>query len=558
MIFFFLQRVGFAAVMASGLVAISCSLHAEDRQMLCSEGFGSFDSKFSTGITVSVVPMRSSSFASRVCSASLSWNGTVLPVMPRASEIDLDVLGADFGLGSPVVAFAVRMVGSDKVVQYSIYSLKKPAQLLRTLKGGSYFNAADTDMDGRVEIWTDDAEAMAAGFDNLPLSALDGAPTIVLRFEQRRLMDVSAEFRADYDRQIAGLKAELSPSQLSFFKASDGRLVNRSAMPIEESHRLVTTKVKILEIVWAYLYSGRETEAWQALTDLWPPGDVERTHTLIDQVRARGMHSNVDGTVERPTGFHIRKHAPVFDAEMQYAKDDHMQNFQVDVMPREILLRRPPSPATGQANLNAEVVLNLVIDSAGKVRSAKSEGKPDKDLIASTANWKFIPAHQGWTRSGEQHALRCDALPVSSSYWRNALRLSSAAFIVLLWFRSGALQAVDPVPPDSRAQVVHAYAMAELGRHSEAILAFEGMHGRDADGGTLELERSAYLQASRYTEDCGKDRACMAEDLLAVGRLPDALSAQRQQIKDIRNDQKNASSQRRRARWPERPGDSGG
>ena len=36
--------------------------------------------------------------------------------------------------------------------------------------------------------------------------------------------------------------------------------------------------------------------------------------------------------------------------------------------------------------------MNLVIDAAGKVRSAKTEGTPDKALIDATADWKFIPA----------------------------------------------------------------------------------------------------------------------------------------------------------------------
>jgi hypothetical protein len=42
--------------------------------------------------------------------------------------------------------------------------------------------------------------------------------------------------------------------------------------------------------------------------------------------------------------------------------------------------------------LGAEAVMNLVIDAAGKVRSASQEGKPGRDLISATANWKFIPA----------------------------------------------------------------------------------------------------------------------------------------------------------------------
>jgi hypothetical protein len=35
--------------------------------------------------------------------------------------------------------------------------------------------------------------------------------------------------------------------------------------------------------------------------------------------------------------------------------------------------------------------VNLVIDAAGKVRSASAEGKPEKALMDATADWKFIP-----------------------------------------------------------------------------------------------------------------------------------------------------------------------
>jgi len=51
---------------------------------------------------------------------------------------------------------------------YKIYSLREPPALLRSISGGEFFSAADTDLDGRVEIWTDDA-ASVTSFDNLLL-----------------------------------------------------------------------------------------------------------------------------------------------------------------------------------------------------------------------------------------------------------------------------------------------------------------------------------------------------------------------------------------------------
>src|ERR1700761_5243443 len=354
------------------LGALPVAALAEEHEMLCSDGFGSFTSRFVTGVTVTVEPVRKSAFASRVCTAALSWKSGELAVSPKASEINIDALGVDLGLGPQVAAFEIRNVGSDKLVQYEIYALKKPAEKLRTLTGGTYFTAADTDMDGRVEIWTDDAGAMD-GFENLPLSAFDSAPTVVLRFEKHQLMDVSAEFQPDYDRQIRKLESELDAGMLERFKKSDGNLTDRSSLAIAEAHGLTTTKVKILEIVWAYLYSGREQEAWAKLAAMWPDADAERIKAAIQKAQAAGMRSRVDGVAGHAGGLHVKKHAMVFDAETQYEKQDAKTLFLADTVPQEILLRRPPLPATAQASLHDETVLYLTLDAAGKVRSVKAE-----------------------------------------------------------------------------------------------------------------------------------------------------------------------------------------
>jgi hypothetical protein len=157
-----------------------------------------------------------------------------------------------------------------------IYSLNEPPRLLRTITGGSDYSAADTDLDGRIEIWTNDAEAIN-GFENIPLNALDFAPPVVLRFEQKQLIDVSSEFRSDFDRQIATLRTQLNDQQLSEFKHSDGALSNKSSLLLDLAHSLSTTKITVLEMVWCYLYSDREPQAWKALAEMWPESDYKHT-----------------------------------------------------------------------------------------------------------------------------------------------------------------------------------------------------------------------------------------------------------------------------------------
>jgi hypothetical protein len=179
---------------------------------------------------------------------------------------------------------------------------------------------------------------------------------------------------------------------------------------MDQLHRLITTKTKILEIVWSYLYSAREQQAWNALADMWPGADLDRIRAAILLAQAHGVRSQVDGISHqsRPSQFK-KKHAMIYDRisdtdaeegnplSWDYArgasgpsKAEH--TFEPDTAPVPILLRRPAPPDASSAALWTEVMVNLVIDAAGKVRSAKVEGKAEKDLIDATADWKFIPA----------------------------------------------------------------------------------------------------------------------------------------------------------------------
>src|SRR5205807_9446766 len=100
---------------------------------------------------------------------------------------------------------------------------------------------------------------------NLTLSELDFPPTIALRFSRGQLLDVTAEFQDYFDRQIATIKNSLPSQDLQEFRTSDGKLSPASPLPAERLHQLRLTKLKILEIIWSYLYSGREQEAWHTL-----------------------------------------------------------------------------------------------------------------------------------------------------------------------------------------------------------------------------------------------------------------------------------------------------
>ena len=378
------------------LTAATCK--AQSRDVICRDGSGEFEAALH-GITVRVGAARNQELAARVCEASLSWADQRLVVGGAAPEMDIDAFGVDLGLGVPVVALQEKKSKGDCCMVYRIYSLRQPPTLLRTIAGGEFFSAADTYLDGRVQIWTDDAAAVE-GFENLRLRDLDFAPPVVLRFVRRRLLDASSEFRPYYDRQIADERAKLDARDLADFKSSDGRLGISSGIPAVRLIQLRTVKMRVLEIVWAYLYSGREQEAWRALGEMWPAADAARIRALILAARERGIRSQVDG-VSTAVSSGREPRVKIFDGTVVVSATPGLTpkgaKPKQEIVPPKVILMERPAPTTDVEMVLAqsESTLQLVIDSVGKVRSAEVMGNAqtvDQGLIKSTSNWKFIPA----------------------------------------------------------------------------------------------------------------------------------------------------------------------
>jgi hypothetical protein len=388
------------------------------RFVVCDKGSGAFNGKLpkeapTSGVTVSVGPAKKNGFAAHACQAKLSWDGQETVVASEVSQADIDVMGADLGLGSLVVALQTKATEADPLIKYEIYSLSGPPQLLRTITGEDYFSAADTRLDQSVEIWTTDAAAVN-GFEKLPLRAFDFAPTVVLRFEDKKLIDVSSEFRPHFDRQIELLRSQLDTQQLSDFKKSDGKLSNDLPPAKDRPHgqlatQILATKIKVLEIVWCYLYSGREQEAWNALAEMWPPADLDRIRTAILNAQSHGMRTQVDG-VSHKSPPHPSNHSYIYShimpAPSEYGVPSELRARLADAVPQRLVwMVAPPHDPEHWAEGRK---MELVIDEAGKVRSAKlKEGKeePNKDWIDATAGWKYIPAY----KDGHPTAFRLDS-----------------------------------------------------------------------------------------------------------------------------------------------------
>lgn len=388
--FSYSARVVLAVCLLSCVTAVAS--HAQSLEVVCKDGAGDFESLFHTGVELQVGATRNGQLATRACEGALEWDRQRLVVATDVAQIDVDAFGVDLGLGVPVAALQVQKTSDKCCREYRIYSLKKPSRLLRKIEGGSFFSAADTDLDGRVEIWTDDAGAVD-GFEHIPLSALDFAPPVVLRFERGRLLNVGAEFQGDYRQRIETLRASLNAQDLQEFKESDGILApgvifSEAAQHLRE--RLQTVKIKVLEIAWSYLYSGAEEKAQQTLADLWPASDLARIHGALWAAHDRGILKQTDGASKGvPAGGKVG--ARVFEGLIGVGTKP-----EVSVLPQPILLRRPPPEGSAAEILaTTEVRLVLVVDAAGKVRSAKPEDTADwtdAGLKASVSSWKFTPA----------------------------------------------------------------------------------------------------------------------------------------------------------------------
>ena len=138
------------------------------------------------------------------------------------------------------------------------------------------------DSSGKIEIRTSDGQ-----FDYLFLSHAESPlPAVYLRLVGTRLIDVGYEHIPDYDKEIAQAKGELDPEELSDFRSApigDPRYVS-------DSNR--RTEATILQIICAYLYSGRATKAHKALNEMWPVFDQEAAWKKILEARRRGILKN--------------------------------------------------------------------------------------------------------------------------------------------------------------------------------------------------------------------------------------------------------------------------
>lgn len=106
--------------------------------------------------------------------------------------------------------------------------------------------------------------------------------------KDRRLQNVSPDFTAECDAKIAEARSRIRLEALGrFLTVPDLSEDSESRPPTEELRK------QILEVVLAYLYSGRESRGWQELDEMWPAGDRGRIKKVILEAVADGILSKV-------------------------------------------------------------------------------------------------------------------------------------------------------------------------------------------------------------------------------------------------------------------------
>jgi hypothetical protein len=113
-------------------------------------------------------------------------------------------------------------------------------------------------------------------------------PLVFLKIDGKRLVDISPECADAYDEIVRESRAALSAQDLAEVVAMTTSSSESRAAGVGNGVR------RMLEIVFAYLYSGRESRARQELQTMWPQFDQDRMWNLIQKQRREGILRYVD------------------------------------------------------------------------------------------------------------------------------------------------------------------------------------------------------------------------------------------------------------------------
>jgi TonB family protein len=352
----------------------------------CEAGKGGFEKKLD-GSMLRVAAALASDVNSACHLSVISSKGDEV-FQADGRSIRVDLAGKDLnGDGVRDAAFQVDPGPKGSCcATYYVFSFGGIPRLLRRIEHGQFYSLEDRDGDKVYEIWGADLEAFQ-GFDGFLPSETIVVPTAVMRLEAEKLVDAGPQFQTNYDVLISRLQARLTTDGTQGFLASDGRLAGPGD---SGGTKLRETKAVVLGIVWDYLYSGREQDAWTTLSELWPAGDRDRIRTLIAQTRSRGILAQTDATAP------VRAEGcgpPLIPPEAMGI------SLKGVTAPKAVNTPDPTySPEAEKARLEGTVVLWVIVGADGcahNIRVQRSLGKGlDERAIEAVRRWRFEPARR--------------------------------------------------------------------------------------------------------------------------------------------------------------------
>jgi hypothetical protein len=193
-----------------------------------------------------------------------------------------------FGNGHPSLVLGGYSGGAHCCYTYLLVDLDEKPLILPGIENGLPFFFFTDAASGQYRIMTSDGAFDY--FDGL-CHACSPFPRVVLQVNTGGLRDVSPQFVAQYDTEIAESRRKIDKEALGRFLLAHDLATNGQAQT-----DFMDTRRSVLQIVLSYLYSGREAQAWQTLEEMWPAGDRQRIKKLILSTKAQGILSELAKT----------------------------------------------------------------------------------------------------------------------------------------------------------------------------------------------------------------------------------------------------------------------
>jgi hypothetical protein len=179
--------------------------------------------------------------------------------------------------------------GTNVIIQadasmYKVFvvSLGEHAHLLKTIENHYGFWLQD-DCGGEIRIRTLDG-AFQGNSDLIDVYHYDlFTPPVVFEMEGEKLIDATPACRPYFDRQIESLRSRLTTEDVSGFRTNQ----------IADAFHRGEVKGRILNVIFCYLYTGREAQAQEILRQMWPSNDADRLWQSILKLRTAGVLSQV-------------------------------------------------------------------------------------------------------------------------------------------------------------------------------------------------------------------------------------------------------------------------